>query len=63
MRSATIHETAPAAAAKCVATKALEASAEAPRALPALKPNQPIQSMQAPIKLRTRLCGTMRSCG
>ena len=48
-----------AAAAKCVAAKALVASELAASALPALKPNQPTQSKQAPMKLNTRLCGAM----
>src|SRR5512133_2937150 len=61
--SAAIQATAPAAAAKCVATKALVASEDAPSALPALKPNQPTHSRHAPIKLSTRLCGIMVSCG
>ena len=50
-----------AAAPKCVATKALVASAEAASALPALNPNQPTHSRQAPMKLMTRLCGFMGS--
>jgi hypothetical protein len=62
-RSATIQETAPAAAAKCVATNALVASEDAASALPALKPNQPTHSRHAPMKLSTRLCGTIFSCG
>src|SRR4051794_35668104 len=51
--SAITHPIAPAAEAKCVATKALVASADAPSALPALKPNQPTQRRQAPMKLST----------
>ena len=39
----------PAAAAKWVAAKALAANPSAAKALPALKPNQPTQSMVAPI--------------
>ena len=46
-----------AAAAKCVATKALDASELACSALPALNPNHPTQSMHAPITLRTKLWG------
>src|SRR3954452_9447077 len=46
-----------AAAPKWVATNALVASPDAPSALPALKPNQPTHSRQAPIKLSTRQCG------
>ncbi len=61
--SASIHATAPAAAAMWVATNALEASEEAPNALPALNPNQPTQSRQAPMKLRVMLWGTIFSLG
>src|SRR5919199_3838693 len=59
--SAAVHPSVAAAAAKCVATKALVASPPAESALPALKPNQPTQSMHAPMKLRTRLCGFISS--
>src|SRR5829696_6583779 len=52
-----------AAAAKWVATNALVASPDAPRALPALKPNQPTQRRQAPMKLRTRLWGFIARVG
>ena len=38
----------PAAAARCVAAKALAARPPAPRSVPALKPNQPTHSRQAP---------------
>src|SRR5438046_3017230 len=55
--SAPAQPRAAAAAPKCVATKALVASAPAERALPALKPNHPTQSRQAPTKLSTTLCG------
>src|ERR1700739_148487 len=63
-----IHSAAPqpraaAAAAKCVGTKALEGNPPACNALPALNPNQPTQSRQAPIKLKTRLCGGMGCFG
>src|SRR5437867_3205373 len=51
------------AAAKWVFTKALVASPEAFTALPALKPNHPTHSRQAPIVLRTTLCGFIASCG
>src|SRR5262249_9914259 len=53
--SAKIQPTAAAAAAKCVATKALVARLPELSALPALKPNQPTHSRQAPTKLITRL--------
>src|SRR5437762_10581848 len=52
-----------AAAPKWVATKALVASPLAASALPALNPNQPTQSRQAPVKLITRLCGFMGVTG
>ena len=37
--------------------KAIPADALAAAALPALKPNQPIQSMEAPITVKGTLCG------
>src|SRR5215475_11834002 len=61
--SATLHPSAAEAAAKCVATKALVASEPAESALPALNPNHPTQSMHAPTKLSTTLCGGMASRG
>ena len=61
--SAAIHPKAAVAVAKWVATNALEASPLAAVALPALNPNQPTHSKQAPITLSTRLCGFMASCG
>src|SRR5882724_8480614 len=61
--SATLQLNAAAAAAKCVATKALVASPLEAKALPALKPNQPTHSKQAPMKLSTRLCGGIGSLG
>src|SRR5687767_11388627 len=57
--SAHIQPSVAAAAATCVATNALVASPPAASALPALKPDQPTQSRQAPMKLNTRLCGVM----
>src|ERR1043165_3459923 len=63
IHSAAIHPSVAAAAPKCVATKALVASPDAARALPALKPNQPTQSRQAPMKLITRLCGLIAGPG
>src|SRR5258708_38616834 len=54
--SANIQPSAAAAVAKWVATKALVASEDAARALPALNPNQPTHSKEAPITLITRLC-------
>src|SRR3979409_2325777 len=61
--SAPAHPRAAAAAAKCVATKALVARPPALSALPALNPNQPTHSRQAPIKLSTTLWGGMGSLG
>src|SRR5579863_8270943 len=51
--SAIVHPQAAAAAAKWVLMKALVARGPEPSALPALKPNHPTQSRQAPMKLRT----------
>src|ERR1700740_1217250 len=55
-----IHSAAPqpraaAAAAKCVATKALEANPPACNALPALNPDQPTPNREGPIKAKTRV--------
>src|SRR5580698_1522741 len=61
--SPSIQLNAAVAAAKCVATKALVARPDAASALPALKPDQPTQSMQAPTTLSTRLCGLIGSDG
>src|SRR6516165_2752171 len=55
--SAAHHPITAAAAPKCVATKALVARLPEPRALPALKPNQPTHNKQAPMKLNTTLWG------
>src|SRR5208282_1339819 len=63
IHSAMLQLMAAAAVAKCVATKALVASAFAARALPALKPNQPTQRRQAPMKLKTREWGGMGCFG
>src|SRR5215472_7376087 len=63
IHSANIQPRVAAAAAKWVATKALDASPEAARALPALNPNQPTQRRQAPTQLSTTLCGFMASLG
>src|SRR6185312_8885575 len=57
--SAAHHPSAAAAAPKWVATNALVARLPADSALPALNPNHPIHSRQAPIKLSTTLCGGM----
>ena len=63
IHSAMVQPRAAAAAAKWVLMKALVASGPAFRALPALNPNQPTQSRQAPIKLRTMECGGMAVLG
>jgi len=55
--------TAAAAAAKWVLTKALVARGPEPRALPALKPNQPTHNMHAPMKLSTMEWGAMAVVG
>src|SRR5579875_1431769 len=52
-----------AAVAKWVATKALVARVLAASAEPALNPNQPNQSRQAPMKLSTMECGGVGSFG
>src|SRR5580658_5664739 len=61
--SAALQLIAAAAVAKCVATNALVARELAASALPALNPNHPTHSKQAPIKLNTRLCGGMGCFG
>ena len=63
IHSIAIHPSTAAAVAKCVAMNALEASDPAATALPALNPNQPTHSRQAPITLSTTLCGRMDSSG
>src|SRR5215470_135431 len=63
IHSAPLQPITAAAAAKCVATKALVARVPAARALPALNPNQPTQSKQAPTKLSTTLWGVIDSLG
>src|SRR5215472_17474187 len=63
IHSAASHPIVAAAAAKCVATKALVARLPAASALPALNPNHPTHSRQAPMKLNTTVCGGMGSFG
>src|SRR5262252_4919616 len=63
IHSAASHPIVAAAAAKCVATKALVARLPAASALPALNPNHPTHSRHAPITLRTTLCGGMGCLG
>ena len=53
--SAALQPTVAAAAPKCVATNALVAKVPADSALPALNPNHPTHSKQAPMKLKTTL--------
>src|SRR5262249_8584783 len=57
--STIIHPSAAAAAPKCVATNALEASLPADTALPALNPNPPTHSRQSPTTLSVKLCGAI----
>ena len=59
IHSAIIQPSAAIEAAVWVAMNALEANAFAPRADPALKPNQPTQSIAAPMMANGRLCGTI----
>ena len=61
--SAAAQPRAAAAAPKCVLTNALVARPPAASALPALKPNHPTHSRQAPTKLKTTLCGGIGSLG
>src|SRR2546422_6989006 len=57
IHSVNTQPSAAAAAPVLVAVKALAASPLASSALPALKPNQPTQSKDAPITVIGRLCG------
>src|SRR5512143_2876856 len=59
--STAIHESAAAAVATWVTTKAEVASPPEARALPPLNPNQPNQSSAAPRMVMVRSCGAMRS--
>ena len=59
--SADIQESAAAAVAVLVATKALVARPFAATALPALKPNQPTQRSAAPVTVNGKLCGGIGS--
>src|SRR2546430_4879936 len=63
IHSAALQLRAAAAVAKCVAINALVANELAANALPALNPNQPTHSKQAPMKLSTRLCGGIGCLG
>src|SRR5579875_2715561 len=62
VHSAASQPSAAEAAAKCVLTKAEVARPLAPSAEPALNPNQPTQSRQAPMKLSTTECGGIAFC-
>src|SRR5687768_4030215 len=55
--SSSIHATEPAAAEICVTSIAIAALPSAASALPPLKPNQPTQSMPAPVTVIVMLCG------
>src|SRR5687767_6722174 len=57
IHSASIHVRPASAAAMCVAMNALAARPLAPSADPALKPNQPTHSKEAPMTANGRLCG------
>src|SRR5215471_15310063 len=57
IHSATIQPNAASDAAVCVATNALVARPPADNAEPALNPNQPTQSIDAPMTANGRLCG------
>ena len=61
IHSITAQASVPAAAEKWVAAKALAANSSLASWLPALNPNQPTHSKQAPITLITRLCGFIGS--
>ena len=59
----TIHASAPVAAPVCVTSIAMPALPFAASALPALKPNQPTQSMPAPSTVKGSECGGIAVCG
>ena len=61
--SANIQASAAAAVANCVTAIAMPASPLAATALPALKPNQPTHSIDAPMIVKLRLCGGMAVTG
>ena len=46
-----------------VTSMAMPAAPSAARALPALKPNQPTHSMEAPTTVKVMLCGGMGAVG
>jgi len=61
--SQAIHVREPTAALICVTSMAMPAAPFAAPALPALKPNQPTHSIQAPVTVIVRLCGGMGVSG
>ena len=61
IHSANIQASAAAAVAICVTTMAMPARPSAASSEPALKPNQPTHSSEAPMTESTRLCGAMLS--
>src|SRR5258708_23104006 len=61
--SAYIHDSVAAAVAVLVATMALVAKAPDANALPPLNPNQPIQSIAAPMTEKGKLCRNLCSGG
>src|ERR1700693_3670850 len=61
--SAALHAKAALAAAKWVATNALDANPFEANALPALNPNHHTHNKQAPIKLSPKLCVGIGCCG
>ena len=61
IHSANIQDSAAAAVANCVTTMAMPARPLAATAEPALKPNQPTHSSDAPITEKARLYGAMLS--
>src|ERR1044071_6121587 len=63
IHSAAIQPRAAAAAAELVLTNAVAASSPEETALPALKPNQPTHSSEAPITENGRLCGGIACSG
>ena len=61
IHSVNIHASAATAVASCVTTIAMPARPSAATAEPALKPNQPTHSSEAPISVSVRLCGAIGS--
>src|SRR5450631_159129 len=61
IHSANIHDIAATAVASCVTNTAIPARPSAATAEPALNPNQPTHSSEAPIRVKVRLCGIIDS--